>query len=298
MKVFGYSQSRLGFLCCGLIGLASAAAADPDAHVSVADRNSYDLLHSVPRAELRDLNPDRPSLTDGPLTIDAGHLQLEMDFANYTFDRNSRNGGDQRTASWAFAPFNVRVGLLPDFEVQLIATPFNRVSTQDLATGIITHQQGFGDTIIRAKFNFWGNDGAKTALAFLTFLKLPTSQDELGNHSVEGGFSVPFTVNLPEQFQLGLMTKWSCHADDADAGFHSEFEQSVILSHRLWGELAGYTEFYTRVSTEHGSKWVGITGFGLTYTLSANVQLDTGVNVGVTAAAPNYNPWAGISWRF
>jgi hypothetical protein len=38
--------------------------------------------------------------------------------------------------------------------------------------------------------------------------------------------------------------------------------------------------------------------FGLTYELTPNIQLDAGINVGVTKAAPDFNPFVGLSWRF
>ncbi len=35
-----------------------------------------------------------------------------------------------------------------------------------------------------------------------------------------------------------------------------------------------------------------------TYALTDNVQLDAGVNVGVTSAADRFNPFVGVSSRF
>jgi len=39
-------------------------------------------------------------------------------------------------------------------------------------------------------------------------------------------------------------------------------------------------------------------GTGLTYAVSDNVQLDAGINFGVTSAADRFNPFVGISTRF
>jgi hypothetical protein len=33
---------------------------------------------------MRELSADRPDKTDCPFTVDAGHFQVEMDFANLT----------------------------------------------------------------------------------------------------------------------------------------------------------------------------------------------------------------------
>jgi hypothetical protein len=52
------------------------------------------------------------------------------------------------------------------------------------------------------------------------------------------------------------------------------------------------------VSTEDGAEWVGTVDIGFTYGLSANVQLDAGVNIGVTDSADDWNPFLGISFRY
>ena len=48
----------------------------------------------------------------------------------------------------------------------------------------------------------------------------------------------------------------------------------------------------------NGSSWVGTVDLGLTYALTKNIQLDAGVNIGVTRAADDWNPFVGISFRF
>jgi hypothetical protein len=298
MQLCTHPKLSAGLLLVSLVWVAAEAwATEPNERTAV-DRRQYNLFHPVPRADLRELITDRPSLSDGPFTLDPGHFQFEMDFVNYTHDRDTRGGGDTRTDAWLFAPFNFRVGLLHNLDLQFIVAPDNRVRTEDRAAGVTTRQSGFGDVTLRAKLNLWGNDEGDTALAFLPYLKLPTSQDHLGNHAVEGGFSFPFTVNLPAEWQLGLMTKWSYRQDGGGDNYHSEFEHSIILGRDICGKLAGYAEFYSLVSTERGSDWLGIVGLGLTYGLTDNVQLDTGINLGVTRSAPDYNPWVGITWRF
>ena len=50
------------------------------------DKSSYTIFNPVPRDLMRELTPDRPDKTESPYTVDAGHFQLEMDFANFTLD--------------------------------------------------------------------------------------------------------------------------------------------------------------------------------------------------------------------
>jgi len=66
---------------------------------------------------------------------------------------------------------------------------------------------------------------------------------------------------------------------------HTEFGNSIALGHSLFGKLAGYVEFFSDVSTERGARWVGTFGMGLIYELTTNMQLDAGMNIGVTRSA-------------
>src|SRR5688572_22247357 len=72
-----------------------------------------------PAGALRELTTDRPDSTESPFTVDAGHLQLEMDVASYT--RNRLDG--VRTTEWVIAPFNLRYGITPNFEAGIFVTP-------------------------------------------------------------------------------------------------------------------------------------------------------------------------------
>ena len=62
------------------LGNPIRAAAD-DTNNLPPDKSGYSLFHPVPRELMRELTPDRPDKTEGPFTVDAGHYQLEMDFA-------------------------------------------------------------------------------------------------------------------------------------------------------------------------------------------------------------------------
>jgi hypothetical protein len=151
---------------------------------------------------------------------------------------------------------------------------------------------------LRVKHNFWGNDGGTTALGIMPFVKLPTNGDDLGNHSVEGGLILPFAVSLPRGWDLSAMTEVDCMHDDKGNGSHATFVNSVSAGHAIAGGLAGYVEFYSEISAERGTSWVGLADFGLTCTVGRNTQFDAGVNIGVTPAAPDWNPFVGMTRRF
>ena len=74
--------------------------------------------------------------------------------------------------------------------------------------------------------------------------------------------------------------------------------EDLSIYHDLIGKLAGYVEFFSNVSTERSSPWIATIDGGLAYALSPDVQLDAGINIGLTRAAEDLNPFVGLTWRF
>ena len=275
--------------CLALAGVACANA---------ADKSQYHLLNPTPRELMREFSTDRPDKTESPYTVDAGHVQIEMDVLNYSYDRYNGLPGDTRIEQVAIAPINFKIGLCNRADLQLVVESYNSIRVHNRSTGAVIENRGFGDVIPRLKVNLWGNDSGSTAFALMPWLKLPTNQDDLGNHSVEGGIIAPLAVALPYEFGLGLMPQVDFIRDDSGSGHHPEFVNSITLNHDLVGDLSGFVEFYSSVSTESDSDWVGTFDVGLTYLLTEDIQLDAGVFLGLTRAAEDVNPFFGVSWRF
>ena len=279
---------------CLLLSLAATDAAAQETNSIPPDKSGYNLFNPVPDAGLRELSPDRPDKTESPYTVDAGHFQLEMDFANYT----CHNSDDTTAKAWNVAPFNVKAGLFNNVDVQFVFDDYEHIRTGDRSAETSTTQSGIGDFTTRLKINLWGDDGGKTAFALLPFVKFPTSTDGLGNNAVEGGVIFPLAVKLPADFDLGMETAASCLRDNRDNNFHADFINSITLDHGIIGKLSGYLEFFSDISTESHAGWIGTVDTGLEFLVTKNVQLDCGCNFGVTRAAENFNPFAGITVRF
>ncbi len=264
----------------------------------IADKSGYHLFHPTPRELMRPLSTDRPDKTESAYTVDAGHYQIEMDFFSYSRDRTSAGGSDTQVDSWAIAPINLKVGLLNSVDLQMILETYNQVVTDDRAAGTRTRQAGFGDVTSRLKVNLWGNDGGATALSVMPYVKFPTNQDDLGNNSVDGGIILPLAIQLPAEFSMTVMTEFDFVRNDGRDGHHTEFVNTITVGRAIAGDFGMYVEFFSAVSTEDDSPWVGTFDVGFTYALTPDIQLDGGVNVGVTDSADDINPFLGISLRF
>jgi hypothetical protein len=281
------------------VALATALAlAAPPARAASADKRDHTLFDPTPRESLRELSTDRPDKTESPYTVDAGHFQFEMDAISYATDRDDSGGGDLRTRALAIAPINVKVGLCDNVDLQVVIDTYNRVRVTDRIANTVDRRSGFGDITTRLKINLWGNDGGKTAFAAMPFVKFPTNQNDLGNDSVEGGVILPLAVELSGGWGLGLMTEIDFLRNAADDGYDVSFINSITFSRDIAGRLGGYVEFFAEVSTADNSDWVGTLDLGITYGLSDDVQLDAGVNIGVTDSADDLNPFVGVTWRY
>jgi len=282
------------FLAVVLIAAPGFRAPAQETNSVPPDKSGYNLFNPAPENLMRDLSPDRPDATESPFTVDAGHYQLEMDFANFTCDKTDGT----TTKTWDAGDFNLRIGLLNQLELSLIFDNYLNVHTDNRSAGTSTTQSGVGDFTARLKINLWGDDGGQTAFGLLPYVTFPTGTDGLGNNAVEGGVIFPLAVSLPYDFDLSLETAASYMKNDDDGGYHEEFIASASLDHQIIGKLSGFVEFFSNFTTESHSGWVGTVDTGLEYLVTKNIQLDCDCYFGVTRAAPDFNPFAGITVRF
>jgi len=262
------------------------------------DKSGYHLFNPVPQNLMRELSTDRPDLTESPYTVDAGHFQIEMDLVSFTYDRYNPDRDNVRTNDWAFGTMNFKLGISNNVDFQLVVPTYQRSRSHEYTSGAVSRSEGFGDLTFRTKINLWGNDGGNTAMALMPFVKFPTASDGLGNDEYEGGLIIPFGISLPNEWNLGLMAEIDWIGDADGSGHHAEVITSITTSHAIVGDLSGYVEFYNLLSEDKGADWVASIGGGFTYAVNDNLQLDAGVNIGLTRAADDWNPFVGVSWRF
>jgi hypothetical protein len=300
------------FLAAGIgLGLPGAALAaederspqrSPSAYLAVAanpEKAQYTLFSPTPTELLRELSTDRPDRTESPYSVDAGRVQVEIDLYNYASEREGGRRDRREVDSFTVGGINAKIGLTSRADFQLVVDAYTSVRTRDRADGGgRSTQRGFGDLTTRLKYNVVGNDGGRLAVALLPFLTFPTSEDDLGTDGIEGGLIVPVAFELPAGFGLGLMTELDVIRDGADSGLHYEFINSITVNRELLGPLAGYVELFSRDSKEDGGDSESTLDVGFTYAIGSSVQLDAGINVGLTRESDDLNPFVGLTRRF
>lgn len=255
---------------------------------STKDKSNYNLFNPTPKEEMRDFVTDRPDKTEAAYTVDAGHFQHESDILNFVQDSTN---GSTYSSLLVMAP-NLKVGLTNSTDLQIVAQSFvynqSNKPNQKLS--------GYGDTLVRLKQNIWGNDGGKTALAVMPYLKFPTNRKDLGNDNLEGGVIVPFSLDFCDDFGIGAMTQFDLLRKDDDSGNYGQFINSITVGKDFTDTIGGYAEVWSAASSEAGHQVT--LDFGVTYLAWENTQFDIGINVGSTQTADDLNPFLGISQRF
>lgn len=237
---------------------------------------------------LRELSTDRPDATESPFTVDPEHLQIEMDAVSYT--RNRLDG--VRTTEWVLAPFNLRYGVSKNTEVGIFVTPHVRV-TEELRGGAKTTTKGVGDTTLRTKFNFWGNDGGANALGLIADVKLPTAADGLGNDKLEAAVALPFAFEVGAGWEAAAMTTMGSVL--TDRGRRPVWGNTITFARDILPDLGGFLE----LTSESGvGPHVATFNCGLTRRFGPHLQLDAGAYIGISRTAPDLTLFVGLSRKY
>jgi hypothetical protein len=290
-------RHRHRIFAAGLAAGWAVAGAAPAADVPAPDKSGYTLFDPTPVDQERAFCTDRPSKSTGACTVDAGHFQYETDLVNFTEDRS--NGLTTRT--WLFTNPTFKLGLTNRLDVEVNMVPVETVSVRDRASGAHTTTTGAGDLYVRAKLNLIGDDGGDIAVALNPYVKAPTARTGIGDGAVEGGLTVPVSVNLPLNWSLSFAPEIDVLADAAGGGRHANLSGALGVSHPLSRTLTASAEVWSDVNFDpQGAVRQYSFDLGLAWIPARhpNVQLDGGVNLGLNAVTPGAQAYLGLSQRF
>ncbi|MEO0511740.1 MAG: transporter [Planctomycetota bacterium] len=258
-----------------------------------ADKSGYTLFNPTPIDLRRALAADRPDATESPISVDAGAVQIEASFVEYTYNDDA----DGETSRFDLAPTNLKFGLTNRSDVQIIWTPY---TFEEVGDG--RDNDGFGDLQVRYKHNLWGNDEGSTALALLPFVTLPTGDDEIGVSDVEGGLVVPFAADLAavglDGFGLGTQVEVAFVQDEQPGGQDTELAHTLVLGYDVTDRIGVYGEYVGEASLGSDGQYVPILSGGATYELNPDTVLDAGFRAATEDEGDDLVLFAGITIRF
>ena len=245
---------------------------------------------------MRPFSTDRPGKTHSSLTVDAGHFQLEGDFWNYTWDRRSKD--NSKTRAYTLINPNLKLGLTNWSEFDLFIPTYNSL---EIKTGNhpTLRATGFGDVLVGGKVNLFGNDGGDQALGAIGFIKVPTAGRGLGNDSLEYTLNLPFTTKLRKDFSLTLEPGFGLLRNSRNTGYQGDYQFLINLNRPIIGEVV--TAAIELALDFPGDRNIGprhTIDPSLQWLVTPSLQLDVGIYIGLTKAAPDWNPYIGISFRY
>jgi len=280
------------------VGCFLAASVCAPAHAQSSaqtDKSQYWLFNPVPDDQLRDFNTDRPPKANSPNTVDAGHFQYETDLVNFAALATDAN----QTFTLLVPNPTFKVGLTNTIDFEVNAPALIGVRTLNSATNIANTIWSLNDVFIRTKVNLWGNDGGNSALALIPYVKAPAAPAGVGNGATEGGVIAPLSFSLPDGFTLLFNSEIDDLKDAADGGRHANFMNLVNVSHEVVKNVTLYFEFWSDFNNDPTQRTTQLSyDLALTWLVRPNLQLDGGVDVGLTRATPSIQVFAGLSQRF
>jgi hypothetical protein len=249
----------------------------------------YSVFNPVPKDKMRGLNTDRPDITESPISVDAGHFQIETDVFKTT--RNKTDG--VTTVDNNFNLANLKLGLSNKIDLQLVVGSYANSYVKDINGNKIDNSSGFGDLTLRLKYNLWGNDDGKTAFAMMPYVNFPSSAD---NSNVEAGIVFPFSVDLGNDFGLGTQVQFDLVKSEFTSGYHGSFLHSVVIGKEFSKSFEAFAESYYTLDAERKQFQLSVNG-GLGYLPTDNLKFDIGFNYGITKNTDNVY-FIGFSFRY
>lgn len=244
-------------------------------------KRSYNLFNPVPKKEMRDFSIDRPDVTESPMTVDAGHFQFEGDIFKVI---KANQGLSYRAINIVNGLY--KMGLSDSWDIHIGLELYNIY--QD--TEMNTYAKGYGNTTIRLKHNFWGNNGeTKTALGMIPYITLPTSPVDT---DITFGIGFPFSYDITDSYSAGAQFQVDFIPDEN--GDHTlSYLQTVVLGGTLAGNFDFYMEglgIFSRDVTTYSANG------GVIYNVNDNVKVDIATNLGLVDEAPT-RLYVGLSFR-
>ena len=255
----------------------------------LAQKGYYSIFKPVPKDSLREIETDRPDVTESPQTVDAGHIQFETDLFRFQRENNEQGRSDE----YLFNQMNIKLGLTRSTAIQLNFETYSVKKDFD-TEGQAERSAGFGDVTFRLKQNLMGNDKGKFAIALLPYVKFPTSKAD-PESQYEGGFIIPMGYKFNEEWKLGMQVEADRLQDKEGLGHHNEFLQTLTLAHHLSKKLEAIVEtYYTyQIKTEHFENFLNA---ALQVEVSRDLLIDGGLNYGLQHDARK-SYFLGLSFR-
>jgi hypothetical protein len=266
------------FTACAFT-LAVSLPATPLAHAAV----SFALQNPAAAiAEVDNLEPDRPDVTNGTHIVDVGLLQMEFGGIY------NRTGAGQHNVG---TPTTMRVGLSEWLEARISTDGF-LAFTDGSGTA-----RGLGNVQLGAKLRLWSDPGGVPVLSILPTVNLPAASESKGLGSGQADFTIAALTGTDFLTRGHVDINYGVGRIGAGIGLPRFTQHLVSLSAsaEIPGPVTPYLEsfWFSRQDPDGGP--VAALDTGAIYVINPRFALDGGVQFGLTEAAPPLSAFGGLS---
>ena len=238
---------------------------------------------------------DRPGLDTPTCTLPPGTLMLEIG----SLDLVSSNDNELRVEVLTVADVRMRLGIGEATELQLDVPAYRSAHVHDRASGARRHGSGAGDITVAARHNFLHPEGSGTAVAAMPWVSLPTGTGPASAGTYAAGLSVPIMVEVADGLSLGLTPEFDYVGDDAGGGHHVAFGTVVGVGASLSDSVGFALELSAmRNDDPAAASTQYLAGLSAGWQAAKDIQLDAGINLGLSRSAPDTEFYTGLALRF
>jgi hypothetical protein len=239
-----------------------------------------------------------PMITEDAGTLGRGARQLELG-VELSRDLAGPGGARERDDAGQGA-LTVGVGLRDDLDLAAgVAGVWSRVEREG---GPLSEGRGLGDAVVALKWRALEAGGF--ALALRPALAVPTGDANrgLGTGGLGYGLTAVASRDLG-RIAFHANAGW-CHdgfarREDREARRADRFRASVAATARVAKPLLLVADVGAETNPDRASAaWPAYGLGGIVFSVRADLDLDVGVKVGLSAPAPDVAGLAGLTWRF
>lgn len=232
--------------------------------------------------DVQNVDPDRPDVTNGTHIVEVGMLQVEFG------GLYNRSAGSQRDSG---TPTSIRVGLSEWLEVRIEGDGFLTSN----ATG--SNQSGIGNVQLGAKLRLWADPGGIPVLSIQPSINLPAASAAKGLGSGQSDYTLTLLTGTDFLKRGHVDFNGGAGLIGAGPGLHrfSQYLGSVSTSAEIPGPVTPYVEVYWYSRQDPGGGHVCALDTGAIYVITPKLAIDGGFQRGLSAAAPRYSLFGGVS---
>jgi hypothetical protein len=244
---------------------------------------SFVLVHSASHADEsidRSFVTDHPGPIDNPRTQYEGLFRVEANALSLGTDKDEEN----TTRTQNYGSFFLTRGMTSRSELQVGVDGYKVIQNGGIA------QRGVGSSIVRYKYNLYGNDSGNFAIAAIPKIVYTGSLD--GN-LLTGGMNVPMLFTLPQNWYLAIMPIWD-YARSSDGSGESLYTVPVVVSYDVISSLTLFGQFTSAADGEKNFTFQE--GIGFAYRPLPKLQFDVQFDYGKNNSIESTKMFLGVSY--